>query len=98
MVVPLGLEPRLLANLAMRPYKDRVLTITLWDYNGELGGTRTHAPLIKSQMLYQLSYEFKMSFVYKFIMSCNYKYKMAASEGFEPSTHGVEIRCSIQLS
>lgn len=27
--------------------------------NGELGGTRTHAPLIKSQILYQLSYEFK---------------------------------------
>ena len=24
---------------------------------GDLGGTRTHGPLIKSQLLYQLSYE-----------------------------------------
>ena len=31
LVVPVGLEPTLLGNLPMRPYKDRVLTITLWD-------------------------------------------------------------------
>lgn len=30
MVGVLGFEPRLLANLAMRPYKDRVLTVTLY--------------------------------------------------------------------
>ena len=32
-VVPTGFEPVLLANLAMRPYKDRVLTVTLEDQN-----------------------------------------------------------------
>jgi hypothetical protein len=31
LVVPVGFEPTLLGNLPMRPYKDRVLTITLWD-------------------------------------------------------------------
>ena len=29
MVLLFGFEPKLLANLAMRPYKDRVLTVTL---------------------------------------------------------------------
>ena len=28
-----------------------------WLIFGDLGGTRTHDPLIKSQLLYQLSYE-----------------------------------------
>ena len=28
-----------------------------WFIFGDLGGTRTHGPLIKSQLLYQLSYE-----------------------------------------
>ena len=36
-----------------------------WLIFGDLGGTRTHDPLIKSQLLYQLSYEVFLVDVYK---------------------------------
>ena len=49
---------------------------------GAPSGIRTLDSLIKSQVLYQL----------------NYAHHMVYLKGFEPLTHGLEGRCSIQLS
>ena len=50
--------------------------------NGVTSGTRTHDIQSHNLTLYQL----------------NYSHHMARLEGLEPPTHGLEGRCSIQLS
>ena len=58
--------------------------------SGVTNGARTRDTRIHKPVLYQLNYDHHMFF--------HFNFKMACPKGFEPLTHALEGRCSIQLS